>query len=33
VADAIPHRSEGEAVLIDHIPANAKKILDTGTGD
>lgn len=32
-ADAIPHRSECEAVLIDHIPTNAKKILDIGTGD
>lgn len=32
-ADAIPHRSEGESVLIDHITTNAKRILDIGTGD
>lgn len=32
-ANIIPHRTEGEAVLIDHIPTNAKKILDIGSGD
>jgi len=32
-ADVIPHRSEGETVLIDSIPINAKRILDIGTGD
>ena len=33
VADVIPHRSEGEAILIDHISINAKKILDMWTGN
>ncbi len=32
-ADTIPHRKEGESVLIDNIPKNAKRILDIGTGD
>jgi hypothetical protein len=24
IADEVPHRSEGEAVLLEHVPINAK---------
>lgn len=32
-ADSIPHRTEGEAALLDCVPTSVRRILDLGSGD
>lgn len=32
-ADQVPHRSAGEAALLDEIPGDVRRVLDLGSGD